>query len=101
MIHVTDDEMLIIQDIIKEYAPDCDVLVYGSRYKGTHWKYSDLDLSFKGKKKLGLYRIGDIKEAFAESDLPYRVDVHDYNATADSFKAIIDSGCETIAHACG
>jgi len=98
MICVSDFELDIILDIIKKYSSDCDVLAFGSRYKWTPKDHSDLDLAFVQKEggKLGFNRIGDLKEAFSESDLPYRVDVLDYNAISPEFRAIIDRGNEVI-----
>ena len=96
MIHVTDDEMNIILNIIEKYASNCDVLAFGSRYKGTHWKHSDLDLAFSGEKELGYLRIAELKDAFEESDLPYSVDVLDYKAVSPNFRAIIDKGNKII-----
>ena len=96
MIQISENERKIIDDIISQLAPDCDVLIFGSRFHGKAWEYSDLDLAFVGEEKLGFDRCFDIKEAFSESDLPYRVDVLDYHAISPEFRAIIDSGNEKI-----
>jgi predicted nucleotidyltransferase len=95
---VSVSEMKIIRGIIGDFASDCDVFAFGSRYKKSSKDYSDLDLAFicKGGEKLGLKRIGQLEYAFAESDLPYSVDVVDYNSISDTFKSIIDSGNEQI-----
>ena len=94
------DEATLIQFkvIIIKHAPDCTVLVFGSRIKGTHKKYSDLDLAFKltDNAKLGFSRIAKIKEAFEESNIPIKVDVIDYNAASAEFRRIIDSGYVVI-----
>ena len=37
-----------------------------------------------------------LREAFEESDLPFRVDVIDYNAVSDEFRAIIDAKYEIL-----
>jgi predicted nucleotidyltransferase len=96
MITVSEREMQIIQDIIQKYAPECKVLVYGSRFHGTAKQYSDLDLAFVGKEKLGLLRCFELADAFSESDLPYRVEVLDYCAVSPEFRQIVDSGNEAI-----
>ena len=96
MIQVSEKEREIIDGIIVQLALDCDVLIFGSRYHGKAWEYSDLDLAFVGEGKLGFSRCYDLKEAFAESDLPYRVDVLDYHAISPEFRAIIDGGNEKI-----
>lgn len=98
MICVSDSEMKTVLEIIKKQSPDCDVLAYGSRYKWTPKDYSDLDLAFAlpNGEKLETGRIIALQEAFMESDLPYRVDVADYNAVSAEFRAVIDVGNETI-----
>ena len=90
MISITDEEMNIILDIIKKYAGDCKVLVFGSRLKGTNKPFSDLDLAFISNEKLGLKKFSKLKLKFEESDLPYRVDIIDYNRVSKEFKKLID-----------
>lgn len=94
MIAASDYEKEIILDIIKEYAADCNVLAFGSRYKWTNKEYSDLDLVFVKLDggKLGTNRVYDIKEAFEESNLPFKVDVLDYHAVPEYFVKHIDAG---------
>ena len=41
MIGVTDCEPGILIDTIKNHAPDYDVLIFGSRYRGTEKDYRD------------------------------------------------------------
>lgn len=96
MIHVTDAELKIILDILKAHAPAGEVWAFGSRQKGTHRKHSDLDLTVVGDGKQPLSVIVNLKEAFMDSVLPYRVDVLDYHAVLPSFREIIDSEHEVI-----
>ena len=98
MIAVSPAEMEIIHAIIKKHVPDCDVLAFGSRYKGTHDESSDLDLALVGKEKLGLSLIGNIREDFMESDIPFKVSVLDYSTVSPAFRKIIDNGYERIYH---
>jgi len=95
---VTEKELLIIQKIIKEVAPDCIVRAFGSRHKGLHKTHSDLDLAFvqSNGKRLELRKKGELKEWFMNSDIPYRVDVIDYNGCSPEFKAIIDEQNEIV-----
>ncbi|MCL2837933.1 MAG: restriction endonuclease subunit S [Oscillospiraceae bacterium] len=96
MIAVSPFEMEIILNIIKKHTPNYDVLAFGSRYKWTNTETSDLDLALIGEDKIGYSVISKIKEDFMESDLPFKVDVIDYNAISESFKKIIDAGNERI-----
>ena len=90
MIAVSLYEMEIILSVIKKHVPNCDVLVFGSRYKLTHNDKSDLDLAIVGNSKLNIRLVSAIKEDFMESDLPFKVDVIDYHSISDSFREIID-----------
>ncbi|MDR2578065.1 MAG: nucleotidyltransferase domain-containing protein [Chitinispirillales bacterium] len=94
MIAITPDEEKIVLGIIAEFAPDCEVYAYGSRVKGTHREWSDLDLAFvrSNGEHMPLEQWGSLKEAFGESDIVFRVDVTDYNGIEQRFRDIIDRG---------
>ncbi|MDR0730552.1 MAG: hypothetical protein LBF63_02720 [Treponema sp.] len=96
MICVSEHERAIILKILKEYAPDCEARAFGSRYKWTSGDSSDLDLALTGKTKLGLSRLGRIRDAFEESELPFRVDALDWHCLSKEFQTIINSGYEVI-----
>jgi predicted nucleotidyltransferase len=69
-------------------------LFQGSR-KAKPW--SDLDLAIKAKSALDWKLLAEIKETFQESELPFRVDVLDWNDITESFrKAIEVSGFEIL-----
>ncbi|MEZ7891409.1 MAG: nucleotidyltransferase domain-containing protein [Candidatus Wallbacteria bacterium] len=99
MIDVSDKYLKIILDILARFIPECEVRVFGSRCKGKAKKYSDLDLAIVGKEKIDTNKIIEIKDAFEESDLPYRVDVLDWNAISENFKKIINEKYEVIQKA--
>jgi type I restriction enzyme S subunit len=96
MICISEDELTIIQDILKNHAPECEARVFGSRYKWTSSDYSDLDLALIEKTKLGVSRLDRIRNAFEESDLPFRVDVRDWHCLTEEFQAGINRGYEAI-----
>lgn len=96
MISISNSEFETILKIIKEYAYDCDVLVFGSRYKNRQKIYSDLDLAFDCGSAISFKRLQEITEAFQESLLPYRVDIIDYRSISEEFRKIIDSGNKKI-----
>jgi predicted nucleotidyltransferase len=96
MIHVTDAEYGIILEILAAYAPPGEVWAFGSRRKGTHGKHSDLDPAVVGVVRQPLSVIGNLKEAFENSTLPYRVDTLDYHTAQPNFRAIIDADHEVI-----
>jgi hypothetical protein len=51
--------------------------------------YSDLDLVVVGREKTNRKTLHCLEEAFAESDLPFRVDVLDWHRISDSFRQVI------------
>jgi uncharacterized protein len=96
MIDLSPKHLKTIQDILAEHVPDCEVRAFGSRVTGTTKKYSDLDLAVVGPRRLDPDTLRLLKEAFEESDLPFRVDVIDWDATAESFRKVIEVKYEII-----
>ena len=86
-IHVTPSEKEILDNILQ--GP-FDVLVFGSRVKGTHHTHSDLDICLKSSTPINLSLVSKIKEKLSNSDLPFLVDVVLYQDISDEFKTIID-----------
>ena len=85
---ITKEDHLILT-IILQPVP-YEVLVFGSRIKGTHQKFSDLDLCLKSNKSVSLEDIAELKERLRDSDLPFIVDIINYHDVSDGFKKIID-----------
>ena len=83
------DELDIVKNILKTYVPNYSVWAFGSRVKGAARKYSDLDLAIITEKPLGISTYVDLKEAFSESDLVWRVDILDWATTSKSFQEIV------------
>ncbi|MBI2707983.1 MAG: nucleotidyltransferase domain-containing protein [Proteobacteria bacterium] len=75
----------IVQDILNKYP--YTFYAFGSRVKGTHKQFSDLDLCFKESIPLNVQ--GHINEDFEESNLPFKVDVLDWNLITPKFQEII------------
>jgi type I restriction enzyme S subunit len=82
---------------LNRFVPSAEIIVFGSRIHGTAKPWSDLDLAIKANSSLEWKLLAEIKETFLESDLPFRVDVLDWNDIAESFrKAIEISGYECL-----
>jgi predicted nucleotidyltransferase len=96
MIDVAENHLETIRRILAEHVGDCEVRAFGSRSNGEALEYSDLDLAIIVNGKLERRVKALLREAFEESDLPFRVDVIDYNAVSESFRAVIDSDYEVI-----
>ena len=96
MIDVTPEQLKTVTDILTQFVPECEVRVFGSRVNGTPQPYSDLDLAVIGKEKIPIRTLGLLREAFEASELPFRVDVLDWNAITESFQNVIEQSCEVI-----
>lgn len=89
-IDISPEELEIVLDILRKHVPDKEVWAFGSRAKGTSWRYSDLDLAIITERPMSLLLRGDIAEDFSESDLPFRVDVLDWATISDNFRRIVE-----------
>jgi len=80
----------IVLDIAKAHLPsDVRIWVFGSRANGRARRHSDLDLAIDAGRRLTVDETAILREAFEESDLPYRVDVVDWHAIGDGFRQLI------------
>jgi predicted nucleotidyltransferase len=96
MIDLKPAHLAEVKRILQDYAPGCEVRVFGSRLNGTAGKNSDLDLVLVGKGLLDWHMLEVIKDAFATSDLPFMVDVLDWHALSKSFREIIEKRYEVL-----
>lgn len=87
-INVTKEELVIIKDILKNIP---NTYLFGSRTTGKNKKFSDLDICLK--KNISDYDYEILKEKFEKSDLPFSVDIVEYNKVSDAFKKVIDKEC--------
>lgn len=89
MIDLKPEYLEEVKRILIEHAADCEVVAFGSRVNGQAIKHSDLDLVLVGKEKLDWQVVEKIKDAFADSNLPFMVDIIDWAATKENFRRII------------
>ena len=80
MIKATPEQLRIISGILAAHATGVEARAFGSRVDGTPKDYSDLDLALAGPAKLDAAVLESLREAFEESDLPFRVDILDWHA---------------------
>lgn len=91
MIALTDAESATVRAILQRILPPgVAVHVFGSRASGRCKPWSDLDLVLEGAQALPLSLIAELNEAFAESDLPWKVDVIDRSTISSQFGALVD-----------
>ncbi|OGT06522.1 MAG: hypothetical protein A2X78_00195 [Gammaproteobacteria bacterium GWE2_37_16] len=58
--------------------------------------YSDLDWVIRGKEKIPLETMIDLKDAFSESDLVFRVDILDWHRIPPEFCKVIERNYAVI-----
>ena len=88
---MTDSEWMIVQDILRRHLPHYSVWAFGSRVRHTHKPYSDLDLAVISDHPVDLSTLAELRDAFSESDLPWKVDVVDWASASDSFQQLIEA----------
>lgn len=86
---IKSEELAIVKTILQQLVPDYTVWAFGSRVKRKAKKYSDLDLAIISEEPLDFLERDRLKEAFSESDLPWRVDLLDWATTSEDFREII------------
>jgi predicted nucleotidyltransferase len=85
MIYMDKRHLNIVQQILAKYP--YTFYAFGSRTKGTQRPLSDLDICFKEDIPWNIR--AHIDEDFEESDLPFTVDIIDWNTCSPDFQARI------------
>src|SRR6266704_750161 len=85
-----------VRRILQLHVPGRTVRAFGSRVQGNAKPFSDLDLAVMGDAPLDFRQLTALKDAFAESYLPFRVDVVDWATASEVFRGIIEAGYEVI-----
>jgi len=96
MIDLPPQHLETVLVILRRHVPDCEVRAFGSRVSGPAKNYSDLDLAVVAPAKLNSDTLRLLREAFEESDLPFRVDVLDWHETSPDFQKVIEKAFEVI-----
>lgn len=87
-IDVATEQQQIISTLLKLDVPDVSVWAYGSRINGSARSSSDLDMVVFTKPEQWL-SVSNLREAFGDSDLPFRVDLFIWAEVPEQFHAKI------------
>jgi predicted nucleotidyltransferase len=88
-IDITGPQRETVLALLERYLPGTTAWGYGSRVKGMSRPQSDLDLVvFATPEQSG--QIGGLREAFEESNLPFRVDLFVWSEVPESFRRRIE-----------
>ena len=83
-IDITAEQRKIVLALLQRHLPNTTAWVYGSRAKWTSSPQSDLDLVvFATPEQNG--QVGELREAFEESNLPFRVDLFVWDTVPEQF----------------
>ena len=91
LIDISPENRQIVREILQRYVPDREVWAFGSRAKWTAKEFSDLDLAIIGDTPLSIALTADMKEAFQESALPFKIDIVDWASITPSFRQVIQA----------
>ncbi|HNP82730.1 MAG TPA: restriction endonuclease subunit S [Nitrospira sp.] len=87
-IDLTTEQRKTLNDLLRRFLPGVAVWAYGSRVKWTARPNSDLDLvAFTTPAQLP--QVVELKDALAESNLPFPVDLHVWDDVPERFREII------------
>jgi type I restriction enzyme S subunit len=76
----------ILREILSAHLPPTSkIWVFGSRAGGHVKPFSDLDLAIDAGRPLTLTESAALRDAFSESDLPWKVDILDRQTAAPDF----------------
>ena len=96
MLDLTPQHLTEVRRILLLHVPGRTVRAFGSRVQGNAKPFSDLDLVVMGNTPLDFRQLAALKDAFAESNLPFRVDVIDWASTSETFRRIIEGAFEVV-----
>lgn len=97
MLGLSETELSTLREVFAKLDAIEEVILFGSRARGTHKKASDVDLAIKGK-NIDLNTLSKLKYNLdEETNLPYFFDVIVYDKISDeALKRAIDEGGERI-----
>lgn len=95
-LQLSTEQLVNVCSILRQHLPQHEVRVFGSRARGQAKPYSDLDLVIMGDTPLPLDVLGQLTQAFAESNLPWRVDLVDWATTSPEFRRHIQHSAQRL-----
>jgi predicted nucleotidyltransferase len=90
------DHLVLIQTVLRAHVPSAIVRAFGSRVRGESRPTSDLDLCLDHSVPLSFETLAALRDAFAESNLPYKVDVLDWQGLDPVFQSLIQKDSVVI-----
>ena len=95
-IDITTEQRRTVLALLNRRLPDTTAWVYGSRVKWTSRPESDLDLVVFARPEQNA-QVAELREAFEESNLPFRVDLFVWDEVPGSFRSRIEGDHVVLA----
>ena len=75
-----------ILGVLKTLFPKGDIYLYGSRARGSHSKFSDIDLAIDMHKEIPLHATNEARSMLNESNIIYKMDVVDMHRIPEKMR---------------
>jgi predicted nucleotidyltransferase len=75
--------------ILTVLFPEAKIYLFGSRATGKARPFSDIDIALDAGKKLELSRIGEARDMFNQSNIPFGFDFVDLQCVHPDFRATV------------
>ena len=99
-ISLNSNHLETVKRILELHFNGLEVLAYGSRVSGVNLTPdADLDIVVVSEKPISLEDMISVEQAFAESGLPFRVDIVDWAKLPESIQKAIKKENEVIQEA--
>lgn len=82
---VEPEHLKMLKGIFNHYCPNAEIWAYGSRIKGEAHSGSDLDLIVKSF-NCESANIYELRKLINDSNIPFIVDIHEFNQLPQSFQ---------------
>ena len=94
-IDITAEQRETVRSLLARHLPNTEAWVYGSRVRWTSRSESDLDIAVFATPDQAR-GVSDLREAFEESNLPFRVDLFVWDEVPESFRQEIERDHEVL-----
>ena len=78
-----------IVSLITSLIPAARIYLFGSRARETHHQWSDIDLALDTGEPLRTSKIDEVKSVLGATNMPYKVDVLDFQSVSTDMQASI------------
>lgn len=90
-IQLSDVELHLVKQILMQHLPQAKFWLFGSRINNTAQQYSDLDIAIIDEQPIDLAILSALEEDFANSSLPFKADLIDWQRISPEFRVHIKS----------